>query len=223
MSFAPNSSRDDTPQAEAIPEWALRYVEAALRCGFKAPSIEKKLVAKGLPARLAPLAVDRCFELRLEAIKDGWRRQFVIHLVAGLVALVVGVILWYETDARLGPAQPGEARLRRAARAPAVRLAMVGVFATLGGLASWWSRRGGELWTWLATMGLGILAVVLLNAWLGPVIWWGNVMFFLAVVCGCLVVQAGIDWWRLRQLALSPRSVQRGQRRAQPFETTPAE
>jgi hypothetical protein len=51
-------------KTDDLPDWALTYVEAALKCGLKAAQIEEHLVDKGLSAHNARAAVDRYFEAK---------------------------------------------------------------------------------------------------------------------------------------------------------------
>ena len=55
--------------AESPPDWALRYADAALRCGLKAPEIEPRLIRKGLSPFIVESVVPYCFEKRLQEAK----------------------------------------------------------------------------------------------------------------------------------------------------------
>ena len=66
----PGEMHHQDTDAEAPPDWALKYAEAALRCGLKAPEIEVRLISKGLPPSIAQSAVPYCFEKRLHEAKQ---------------------------------------------------------------------------------------------------------------------------------------------------------
>src|ERR1700682_6311751 len=83
----------DGPQQLAdpgeLPTWALEYADAALRCGFKAPEIETRLVMKGLSPAMAALAVPKCLENRFHALEMSRKRRARWRTINRVASLVV--------------------------------------------------------------------------------------------------------------------------------------
>jgi len=85
----PGEMHRQNADAEAPPDWALRYADAALRCGLKAPEIEASLISKGLPPSIAQSAVPCCFEKRLHEAKRSQIRADRLKWFGRIASLVL--------------------------------------------------------------------------------------------------------------------------------------
>ena len=92
-STPPASEQPREPSVpDVVPEWALTYAEAAIRCGQDAPQIETALVGKGLSPEQAAAAVDRSFESRIGVEQRSQRRSTRLRWVNRGASLLVAAL-----------------------------------------------------------------------------------------------------------------------------------
>ena len=77
---------------DVVPEWALTYAEAAIRCGQDAPQIEAALVGKGLSPAQAASAVDRSFGSRIGEQQRSERRSTRLRWVSRGASIFVAAL-----------------------------------------------------------------------------------------------------------------------------------
>lgn len=81
-------NQPSTPDTE-LPDWALSYAEAALRCGLKVGQIEATLIGKGLSPAVAASVVDRCVSNRCQGSQPP--RRHMLTTVSRIASLIVAV------------------------------------------------------------------------------------------------------------------------------------
>jgi hypothetical protein len=89
----PNDKRIPLSDGHELPDWALTYVDAAIRIGQKAIDIQTTLIAKGLPVSLVAMVIDKSYELRLAAEQQARRRVTRYKTVSRVVSLIVAIAI----------------------------------------------------------------------------------------------------------------------------------
>ncbi|HEX3149310.1 MAG TPA: hypothetical protein VHR66_14650 [Gemmataceae bacterium] len=103
--ITPPSASDGSPipsGSDEVPDWALTYSQAALRCGQKIDAIEKALVAKGLSTSQAENAVNRGIDSRFAMERRAHERyarlRWLNRGASIVVAFMIVAITFTKTD-----------------------------------------------------------------------------------------------------------------------------